>query len=92
MKDPLGIMGAENIFVMRSYYSRNLVEEFENMDMFKAGVVRKTYTLPYNYDGTGAVVYGPYLYYNRYNWPSPTQDVEFKKWQLPEKFIKLRPG
>ena len=65
MKDPLGIMAAETIFVMKSYYSRNVLEEFQNMDMFKAGITRKTYKLPYNYDGTGAVVYGPYLYYNR---------------------------
>jgi len=67
MKDPLGIMGTETIFVMESYAGRNVVEEFENMDMFKAGVTRKTYKLPYNWDGTGAVVYGPYLYYNREN-------------------------
>ncbi len=65
MKDPLGIMGPETIFVMEGRHSRNVVEEFENMDMFKAGVIRKTYILPYNWDGTGAVVYGPYLYYNR---------------------------
>ncbi len=65
MKDPLGIMGAETIFVMEGYHSRNEVEEFENMDMFKAGVAHKTYKLPYKWDGTGAVVYGPYLYYNR---------------------------
>lgn len=64
MKDPLGIMGAETIFVMENYYS-NVVQEFKNMDMFKAGVALKTYTLPYYGDGTGAVVYGPYLYYNR---------------------------
>ena len=65
MKDPLGIMGTETIFVMESYYGKKILEEFENMDKFKAGVPRKTYTLPYNWDGTGAVVYGPYLYYNR---------------------------
>ena len=65
MKDPLGIMGAETIFVME-YYQANVLEEFENMDMFKAGVARKKYILPYNWDGTGGVVYGPYLYYNRY--------------------------
>jgi len=64
MKDPLEIMGAETIFVMGYYYS-NVVQEFENMDRFKAGVPRKTYKLPYYGDGTGAVVYGPYLYYNR---------------------------
>ena len=64
MKDPLGIMGAETIFVMKNYYSNEL-EEFANMDMFKAGVARKKYKLPYYGDGTGAVVYGPHLYYNR---------------------------
>ena len=65
MKDPLGIMGTETIFVMERFSGNNVVEEFENMDMFKAGVARKTYILPYKWDGTGAVVYGPYLYYNR---------------------------
>ena len=65
MKDPLGIMGTETIFVMEGESGKNVVEEFENMDMFKAGVTRKTYILPYKWDGTGAVVYGPYLYYNR---------------------------
>ena len=65
MKDPLRIMGTETIFVMEYYSSRKTVEEFENMDKFKEGVTRKTYTLPYTWDGTGAVVYGRYLYYNR---------------------------
>lgn len=65
MKDPLGIMGTETIFVMAGYSGRNVVEEFENMGMFKAGVTRKTYSLPYSWDGTGGVVYGTYLYYNR---------------------------
>ena len=65
MKDPLGIMGAETIFVME-YWIGNVLEEFENMDMFKAGIPRKKYKLPYSYDGTGGVVYGPYLYYNKY--------------------------
>ena len=65
MKDPLGIMGAENLFVMEGYKNQRYLKEYENMDMFKAGLVRKKYTLPYNWDGTGAVVYGPYLYYNR---------------------------
>ena len=65
MKDPLGIMGAETIFVMESYAGRNMLEEFKSMNMFKAGVARKTYKLPYSWDGTGAVVYGSYLYYNR---------------------------
>ena len=42
MKDPLAIMGAETIFVMENYYA-NVLEEFENMDKFKAGtLVRST--------------------------------------------------
>ena len=65
MKDPLGIMGAATIFVMKNYRSTNDLEEFANMDMFKAGVARKKYILPYHGHGTGAVVYGQYLYYNR---------------------------
>ena len=33
MKDPLGIMGAETIFVMDYYSGRKVLEEFKNMDM-----------------------------------------------------------
>ena len=50
MKDPLGIMGAETIFVMENYYDNSVLEEFENMDMFKAGIARKKYILPYDWD------------------------------------------
>ena len=64
MKDPLGFMG-DKIFVMESFAGRKVLEEYENIFKFKAGIVQKKHTLPYNYDGTGAVVYGPYLYYNR---------------------------
>ena len=65
MKDPLGIMGAETIYVMENYSGRNELEEFANMDLFKAGIALKKYKLPYAWDGTGGVVYGPHLYYNR---------------------------
>lgn len=65
MRDPLGVMGKNSIFVMESYHRRNVVEEYEDMAKLKAGVTRKTYQLPYNWHGTGAVVYGSYLYYNR---------------------------
>ena len=66
MKDPLGVMGTETIFVMEGWNGNKVLEEFENMNMFKAGIARKKYILPYNWDGTGGVVYGPNLYYNRY--------------------------
>ena len=66
MKDPLEIMGAETIFVLE-YYSGNVLEEYENMNKFKAGLMRKKFKLPYSWDGTGAVVYGQHLYYNRWS-------------------------
>lgn len=65
MKDPLESMGNDTIFVLENYYSNNVVKQFENMEKFKAGEANKTYTLPYDWDGTGAVVYGSYVYYNR---------------------------
>ena len=55
----------DKIFVMEHYSGKKVLEEYENIFKFKAGIVQKKHTLPYNYDGTGAVVYGPYLYYNR---------------------------
>ncbi|XP_044178476.1 olfactomedin-like protein 2A [Acropora millepora] len=65
MKDPLEIMGAETIFVMEGYSGMNVLEEYKNMNKFKAGLAHKKYKLPYSWDGTGAVVYGQHLYYNR---------------------------
>jgi len=79
MKDPLGIMGVDTIFVMEGYTGKDVLEEFENMNTFKAGMARKTHKLPYKWDGTGAVVYGPFLYYNRYVLP---QSVGFYLSQL----------
>ena len=65
MRDPLGILGSQTIWYMDNYYGDKLLK-YDSMDEFKAGMISKTYQLPYNYDGTGAVVYGRYLYYNRY--------------------------
>lgn len=65
MKDPLESMGNDTIFVLENYYQNNVVKQFENMEKFKADEANKTYALPYNWDGTGAVVYGQYVYYNR---------------------------
>ena len=66
MKDPLGLLGPEKIWYINGYYT-NKVLKFESMDHFKAGEVAKTYILPYYIDGTGSVVYGRHLYFNRKN-------------------------
>ncbi len=64
MRDPLCLLGPEKIWYTNGHYT-NKVLEFESMNHFKAGQVAKTYTLPYYIDGTGSVVYGRYLYFNR---------------------------
>ena len=46
MKDPLGIMGTETVFVMEST-GGDVLEEFENMAKLKSGTTRKTYKLLY---------------------------------------------
>lgn len=43
----------------------NELDECENMDMFKAVIALRKYKLPYTWDGTGGVVYGPNLYFKR---------------------------
>ena len=65
MKDPLGEMGYDTIFVIKGY-NLNQLEMYENMAKLKNGTVKKTVTLPYKFAGTGAAVYGRYLFYSRY--------------------------
>ena len=64
MRDPLGLLGPEKIWYINGHHT-NKVLEFDSMDYFKAGQVAKTHTLPYYIDGTGSVVYGRHLYFNR---------------------------
>ncbi|XP_028411447.1 noelin-like [Dendronephthya gigantea] len=69
MRDPLGLLGSEKIWYINSLGGVEMLE-FENMDLFKAGSVAKTYNLTYQSGGTGSVVYGRYLYFNREGTPN----------------------
>ncbi len=64
MADPLETLG-EGLHWEMDGYTGSTVTEFASFDDLVARTSTGSYRLPYAFDGTGAVVYDGYLYYNR---------------------------
>ncbi len=51
---------------MDSYTNSKIVREYKSMEDFVVGVVSRTYSLPFKWEGTNHIVYNGSLYYNKY--------------------------
>ena len=69
--DPLETLGSGLVWSMCGYSGSNTVYEYTSLANFSSGSASRTISLPYSWDGTGAVVYGGFVYYNR----SSSQEV-----------------
>ncbi len=61
--DPLQTLG-EQVWYMNGY-NGNTIDEYDSLEDFENGNKADNWSLTYNYDGTGAVAYNGYLYYNQ---------------------------
>ncbi|KAK7881643.1 hypothetical protein WMY93_030052 [Mugilogobius chulae] len=66
MTDPLAATRNNRVWYMDSYTNSKIVREFKNTDDFVSGVVSRTYSLPFKWEGTNHLVYNGSLYYNKY--------------------------
>ena len=61
--DPLETLGSGYIWWMSGHYSSEITE-YTSLSNFQSNSANRTFTLPHDWDGTGAIAYDGYLYYN----------------------------
>lgn len=60
------ISSLTQVWYMDSYTNSKIVREYKTLEDFVAGVVSRTYTLPFKWEGTNHIVFNGSLYYNKY--------------------------
>lgn len=69
MGDPLETLGAGKLWSMNSY-TGNTVQRYASLSALIAQAAEQTLSLPQGWNGTGAVVYQGFLYYNKAGSPN----------------------
>ncbi len=71
MADPLETLGSGMVWSMCGYSGSNTIYEYNSLSDFTSGSYSRSFGLPYDWYGTGAVVWDGHVYYNR----ASTNDV-----------------
>ncbi len=65
MADPLETLGSGYVWSMCGYSGSNTIYEYTSLSNFSSGSYSRSFGLPYDWYGTGAVVWDGYVYYSR---------------------------